>query len=338
MKKHYLQKIFEPSSVAVIGASERENSVGAQILRNLHEGDYKGDIYPVNPKHDTVQGLPCYPSLAAIDHPVDLAVIAIPAPHIPEVMRQCGDHGVRGAIVLSAGFAEVGKAGEALQSDIVDTARTHNIPLIGPNCLGITRPRVGLNATFAKSGTREGHVALVAQSGAFCTALLDWADTQGFGFSAVASLGATADVGFGDVLDYLAVDPHTDSILLYIEGISNARSFMSGLRVAARLKPVIVVKSGRNESGTRAAVSHTGALVGADHVFDAAIERAGAVRVLSVNELFAAAATAGLRHPCRRAAPGDRHQRRRTRSDGRRPRQRPAGSTGGIDGVEHYPT
>ena len=161
----------------------------------------------------------------------------------------------------------------------MDIARTYDIPLVGPNCLGIMRPRVGLNATFAKSSVRTGHVALVAQSGAFCTALLDWADTEGFGFSAVASLGATADVGFGEVLDYLAVDPETRSILLYVEGITNARSFMSGLRVAARLKPVIVVKSGRNESGTRAAVSHTGALVGADHVFDAAIERAGAVRV-----------------------------------------------------------
>ncbi|MGD1984152.1 MAG: bifunctional acetate--CoA ligase family protein/GNAT family N-acetyltransferase, partial [Chromatiaceae bacterium] len=188
-------------------------------------------------------------------------------------------------------FGEVGKRGLALQSEIVDTARTNDIPLVGPNCLGITRPRVGLNATFAKSGAKAGHVALVAQSGAFCTALLDWADSRGFGFSAVASLGATADVGFGDVLDYLAVDPETRSILLYVEGISDARSFMSGLRVAARLKPVIVVKSGRNESGTRAAVSHTGALVGGDDVFDAAIQRAGAVRVLTVSQLFAAAQT-----------------------------------------------
>ena len=173
----------------------------------------------------------------------------------------------------------------------MDIARTHDIPLVGPNCLGVIRPRVGLNATFAKSGDQTGQVALVAQSGAFCTALLDWADSSGFGFSAVASLGATADVGFGDVLDYLAVDPETKSILLYVEGISDARSFMSGLRVAARLKPVIVVKSGRNESGTRAAVSHTGALIGGDDVFDAAIQRAGAVRVTTVNQLFAAAQT-----------------------------------------------
>lgn len=291
MKKHYLNKVFEPQSVAIVGASDRESSVGAQILRNMRESGFGGVLYPVNPKHDTVQGLPAYKSIRDIDHPIDLVVIAIPAPKIPEVMRQCGEHGVGAAVVLSAGFAEIGKRGQALQNEIVDIARTNDIPLVGPNCLGVIRPRVGLNATFAKSGAGSGHVALVAQSGAFCTALLDWADSSGFGFSAVASLGATADVGFGDVLDYLAVDTETKSILLYVEGISDARSFMSGLRVAARLKPVIVVKSGRSESGTRAAVSHTGALVGADHVFDAAIGRAGAVRVLTVNQLFAAAQT-----------------------------------------------
>lgn len=290
MKKHYLLKAFEPASVAVIGASDRESSVGGQLLRNIREGGFAGEIYAVNPKRENVQGLKSYPSVSAIDRPVDLAVIAIPAPQIPGVMHECGNLGVGAAIVLSAGFSEVGNAGAALQSEIVDIARTYGIVLIGPNCLGIMRPRVGLNATFAKSAVRSGHVALVAQSGAFCTALLDWADTKGFGFSAVASLGATADVGFGEVLDYLAVDPETRSILLYVEGITNARSFISGLRGAARLKPVIVVKSGRSDSGTRAAVSHTGALVGADHVFDAALRRAGAVRVSSVGELFAAAA------------------------------------------------
>lgn len=289
MKKHYLLNVFEPTSVAVIGASDRESSVGGQVLRNIREGGFAGDIYAVNPNHKTVQGLKSYASVGTIDHPVDLAVIAIPAKDIPGVLRECGNMGIGAVIVLSAGFSEVGKAGADLQSEIVDIARTHNIALVGPNCLGVMRPRVGLNATFAKSPARRGHVALVAQSGALCTALLDWADTKGFGFSAVASLGATADVGFGEVLDYLAVDPETRSILLYVEGVTNARSFISGLRVAARLKPVIVVKSGRSASGTRAAVSHTGALVGADHVFDAAIQRAGAVRVNSVSELFAAA-------------------------------------------------
>jgi acetyltransferase len=291
MKKHYLNRIFEPQSVAVVGASDRPASVGGQVLRNIREGGFRGEIYLVNPKHETVQGLRTYASISDIDHPIDLVVIAIPAARIPAVMAECGEHGVGAAVVLSAGFGEVGKRGLALQHEIVDTARTYDIPLIGPNCLGIVRPRVGLNATFAKSGAKTGHVALVAQSGAFCTALLDWADSRGFGFSAVASLGATADIGFGDVLDYLAVDPETKSILLYVEGITDARSFMSGLRVAARLKPVIVVKSGRNESGTRAAVSHTGAMIGGDDVFDAAVRRAGAVRVLTVSQLFAAAQT-----------------------------------------------
>jgi len=290
-KKHYLKKVFEPQSVAIVGASERENSVGAQVLRNMREGGFAGEIYPVNPKHETIQGLKTYASITDIDHPIDLVVIAIPAPAIPNVMRQCGEHGVGAAVVLSAGFAEIGRRGELLQHEIVDIARTYDIPLVGPNCLGVIRPRVGLNATFAKSGVPTGQVALVAQSGAFCTALLDWAESSGFGLSAVASLGATADVGFGDVLDYLAVDPETKSILLYVEGVSDARSFMSGLRVAARLKPVIVVKSGRNEAGSRAAVSHTGALKSGDDVFDAAIQRAGAVRVTTVNQLFAAAQT-----------------------------------------------
>ncbi len=288
MKGHYLNKLFEPASIAVIGASNREGSVGYQILRNLISSGYKGSLYAVNPRHDQIQGLEAYKSVTEIDHPVDLAVIAIPAKHIGHVMSECGEHGVEGAVVLSADFSETGKQGLARQREIVDIAKTYNIPLIGPNCLGIMRPGIGLNATFAKSGARKGHVALVAQSGAFCTALLDWADFEGFGFSAVASLGATADVGFGEVLDYLSVDPETHSILLYVEGISNARSFMSGLRVAARLKPVIVVKSGRSDSGTRAAVSHTGAMVGSDRVFDAAIHRAGAVRVHTVAELLSA--------------------------------------------------
>ncbi|GJL83266.1 MAG: acetyltransferase [marine bacterium B5-7] len=288
MKGHYLNKVFEPSSIAVIGASDEPGSVGYQILKNLIDGDFKGTLYPVNPNHQMIQGHTAFDSVTSIDHPVDLAVIAIPSAKIPAVMRECGEYGVEAAIVLSAGFAEIGKAGLARQREVVDIARTYGIALVGPNCLGVMRPSIGLNATFAKSGARPGHVALVAQSGAFCTALLDWADAEGFGFSAVASLGATADVGFGEMLDYLAVDPQTKSILLYVEGITNARSFMSGLRVAARLKPVIVVKAGRSDLGTRAAVSHTGALVGSDQVFDAAIHRAGAVRVHSVSELLAA--------------------------------------------------
>ncbi|MGB0721336.1 MAG: GNAT family N-acetyltransferase [Gammaproteobacteria bacterium] len=289
MSRHYLTRVFEPESIAIIGASERENSVAGQVLLNLLDAGYAGDIYPINPKHETVLGHRCYRGIGDIGHPVDLVMVAVPAPAVPSIMRQCADVGVIGVVVMSAGFGEAGPRGRALQDEIVEIARRNNIRMIGPNCLGIIRPRVGLNATFSKSPAATGQIALVAQSGAIGTALLDWADSQGFGFSALASLGGTADIGFGELLDYLASDPYTKSILLYVEGISDARSFLSGLRIAARMKPVIVVKSGRNDAGRRAANSHTGALVGSDDVFDAAIRRAGAVRVKTVNQLFSAA-------------------------------------------------
>ncbi len=293
MQKHYLSSVFEPASIAIIGASEQEHSVGELLLKNIQQGGFQGPIFPVNPKYEEIGGLSCYASVKKIKRKVELAIIVTPARAVAKVLRDCGEHGVSAAIILSAGFAEAGKRGKALQSEILDIARSYNIRMVGPNCLGVMRPAIGMNATFTKSEAREGRIALVAQSGAFCSALLDWAESNGFGFSAVASLGGAADVGFGDVLEYLAVDYRTDSILLYVEGINNARSFISGLRVAARLKPVIVVKSGRNESATRAAVSHTGSMVGRDNVFDAAIQRAGAVRVKSVNELFSAARLLG---------------------------------------------
>jgi acetyltransferase len=289
MRKHRLHKVFEPQSVAVVGASDRPLSVGGQLLGKLIESDFQGGIYPVNPGHDTIGGLRCYASVAAVGHPIDLVIIAIPAPAIARVMREFGGCAVGAVIIISAGFGETGAEGQALQDEIVAIARRSNIALVGPNCLGVIRPHVGLNASFARSRVAGGRVAMVAQSGAFCSALLDWGDARGFGFSAVASLGVTADVGFGEVLDYLALDPHTRSILLYIEGVSDARSFLSGLRAAARLKPVIVVKSGRSERGNRAAVSHSGAVAGSDLVFDAAIKRSGAVRVGTVSQWFATA-------------------------------------------------
>ena len=291
MRKHRLDKVFEPESVAVIGASARPLSVGGQVLGMLIESDFQGELYLVNPKHEAIRGLPCYPSVSAIGKALDLVVIAVPAEAVAGIMRECGEQGVGAAIIISAGFGEAGPQGQVLQDEIVEIARSHNIALVGPNCLGVVRPRVGLNASFARSRVSSGHVAMVAQSGSFCSALLDWADARDFGFSAVASLGATADVDFGEVLDYLALDQHTKSILLYIEGVSDARAFISGLRGAARLKPVIVVKSGRSERGTRAAASHTGARVVGDLVFDAAIKRAGAVRVTTVSQWFATAQT-----------------------------------------------
>ena len=287
MRKHRLHKVFEPESVALIGASDRARSVGGQLFTKLIDSDFQGALYPVHPVHDTIHGLRCYASIGDIDQVIDLVVIAIPAAAIAPVLRECGERGVGAAIIISAGFSEVGAQGQALQNEIVNIARAYSIALVGPNSLGVIRPSAGLNASFAKSKVVAGHVAMVAQSGSFCTALLDWGDSRGFGFSAVASLGATADVGFGEVLDYLALDPHTKSILLYIEGVSDARAFLSGLRAAARVKPVIVVKSGRSERGNRAAISHTGAVVGGDRVFDTAIRRAGAVPCLTVADMIA---------------------------------------------------
>jgi len=257
----------------------------------LLESDFQGELYPVNPTHEQIREQRCYTSVSAIERDVDLAVVAVPARSVAAVLRECGEHGIGAAIVISAGFGEAGEQGLALQNEIVDIARSHDIALVGPNCLGVIRPRVGLNASFARSKVGAGQVAMVAQSGSFCSALLDWADARDFGFSAVASLGATADVDFGEVLDYLALDAHTKSILLYIEGVSDARAFISGLRAAARLKPVIVVKAGRSERGTLAALSHTGAGVVGDQVFDAAITRAGAVRVITVAQWFSTAQT-----------------------------------------------
>ncbi len=263
----------------------------------LLESDFKGELYPVNPTHEHIRERRCYPSISSIGKDVDLAVVVVPALAVAAVLRECGKQGVGAAIVISAGFGETGTQGQALQDELVAIARDHDIALVGPNCLGIVRPRVGLNASFARSKVSSGQVAMVAQSGSFCSALLDWADAKSFGFSAVASLGATADVDFGEVLDYLALDPYTRSILLYIEGVSDARAFLSGLRAAARLKPVIVVKAGRSERGTLAALSHTGAGVVGDYVFDAAITRAGAVRVVTVAQWFSTAQTlaAGIR-------------------------------------------
>jgi acetyltransferase len=288
MGPHYLDRLFAPNAVAVFGASEKADAVGARVFRNVVEGGFAGSIYPINPKHAQVGGYTCYPNIAATPTPVDLAVIATPAPTVPGIIRECGDQGVRAAIVHSAGFAET-PAGAQRQKAMLEEARRYNLRILGPSCLGFIRPPVRLNATFSRNNAAPGSLALVSQSGGLCTAILDWAQARGIGFSVMVSLGAVADIDFGDMLDYLALDPHTESILVYVEGISDARRFMSGLRIAARMKPVVVVKAGRHAEGSRAAMSHTGALVGADDVFDAALARAGAVRAMTIEQLFAAA-------------------------------------------------
>ncbi|AOU99374.1 GNAT family N-acetyltransferase [Acidihalobacter yilgarnensis] len=289
MPTHTLEALFAAERIAIIGASPRADAVGGRLLRNLVEAGYQGRIHPVNPKYARIGRRRCYPDVAAIEEHVDLAVIATPAASVPAILRQCGEHGVGAAIVVSAGFAESGPEGRQLQLDLIEAARPSGLRVLGPNCLGLIRPHLHLNATFSNNQALPGDVALVSQSGALCTAILDWAEPNQVGFSAVVSMGDAADVDFGDILDYLALDVHTRSILLYVEGVQDARRFISGLRAAARMKPVIVIKAGRHAAGSRAASSHTGALVGADDVFNAALERAGVVRAYSIEQLFSAA-------------------------------------------------
>ena len=289
MGPHRLETIFNPRVVAVVGASEDTDSVGGRVFQNLTSGAFDGTVIPVNPRHDQVAGHKCYPSVLEVEATVDLAVIATPARVVADIVRQCGEKRIGGAVVLSAGFGETGEAGRGLEGRLLDTAHRADLRFVGPNCLGIMRPGIGLNATFLDSAAPAGRLALISQSGALCTAIVDWAVPHHLGFSTIVSLGNAVDIDFGDVLDYLASDPTADAILLYVEGVKDARAFMSGLRVAARSKPVIVLKAGRHDRGSRAASTHTGALIGSDAVFDAALERAGVVRAMTFGQLFAAA-------------------------------------------------
>jgi acetyltransferase len=296
MRQHYLTALFAPKSVAMFGASDRADSVGEIVFRNLLEGGFDGEIYAVNPAHDEIQGRKAYPDLESIDRPIDLAVVATPAKTVPSIVEECGKHGIKAMIILSAGFREVGGPGRALERKVVDLARSYGIRFLGPNCLGFIRPSIGLNATFGNNSAAKGGIALVSQSGALCTAILDWAENRDVAFSAVVSTGIGADLGFGDILDYLASDSKTQSIILYIEGVHDARRFMSGMRAAARVKPVIVIKAGRHSEGADASMSHTGALVGGDEAFSAAVSRSGVVRVDTISQVFAAGGTLSSRY------------------------------------------
>ena len=289
MKPNPLKPLFDPTSIAVFGASRNEKSVGSIVFSNILAGGFSGPVVPINPKHKSVAGKPCYANIRDVENHIDLAVIATPAHTVPGIIQDCGEVGIRNAIVLSAGFGEAGTKGKKLEADLLDMARRYSVRLLGPNCVGLVRPVIGMNASFLKATTPAGRLALVSQSGALCSAISDWAEPNHLGFSALVSMGNTVDVGFGDVLQFLATDPHTDAILLYVEGVNHARSFVSALRGAARVKPVIVLKSGRHAQSSKAANTHTGALIGSDEVFDAALERAGAVRVKTFGQLFAAA-------------------------------------------------
>ena len=289
MSTHYLTALFTPQKIALFGASDRQDSVGGVVFQNLLSADFQGQVYAINPKHETVQGEKAFASLAEIGEAIDLAVVATPASTVPDIVQACGEHGIRMMLILSAGFRETGEQGRRLEDRVAGLVKRHGIRMMGPNCLGIIRPDKHLNITFGHTRAKPGSLAFVSQSGAICTAILDWADMNDIGFSAVVSTGISADLDFGDYLDYLASDPLTRSILLYIEGITDSRRFMSSLRAAARMKPVIALKVGRHTAGAKASMSHTGALVGSDETFSAALSRSGALRVESISQLFAAA-------------------------------------------------
>ncbi len=286
LEQHYLTTLFEPESVAVIGASDRENSVGNVLFKNMLESGFKGRLYPINPKHETVQGQQAYKSIEEIGARVELAIIATRAQTVPNIVEQCGRSGIKNIIIITAGFSEVGHSGAALERKTLEIARSYNVRVLGPNCLGIIRPELGLNATFLRVNANVGNLALVSQSGAICSAVLDWAKSNRVGFSSVISLGSTADVDFGEILDYLVYDNRTHYILLYIEGIRNSRRFMSALRSAARIKPIILLKAGRHAAGSAAVKVHSGMIAGSDIVFDAAVRRSGVVRVQNIGQLF----------------------------------------------------
>ncbi len=297
-----LDRLFEPGSVALIGATPQADTVANLILHNLRAAAFPGPLMLVNPNHRIIGGIPVYPDVASLPSAPDLAIIATPPATVPALVAELGARGSRAAVVITAGFGELNHEGKALQQSVLAAAKPHLLRIVGPNCIGIMVPGAHLNASFAHLMANEGGIAFVSQSGAIVTALLDWAQPRGIGFSHIVSLGDMADVDFGDMLDYLGDDPKTRAILLYIESVTSARKFMSASRAAARRKPVLVVKVGRFAQSQKAAASHTGALAGPDKVYDAAFRRAGMLRVRDMAELFEAAETLATTQPQR----GDR--------------------------------
>src|SRR5581483_10799129 len=281
-----LDCFFTPKTVAVIGASETPGSVGRTILSNLVANQFGGVVFPVNPKRSSVLGVKAYKSLDVLPDKVDLAVVATPAVTVPTVIRECVDHGIKGAVIISAGFKEIGPEGVNLEKSVLAEARRGKLRIVGPNCLGIMSPISGLNATFARGMARPGSVGFISQSGALCTAILDWSFQEAVGFSAFVSVGSMLDVGYGDLIDYLGDDPRTKSIVIYMESIGDPKAFISAAREVALTKPIIIIKAGRTEAASKAAASHTGAMTGSDDVLDAAFRRCGVLRVASIADLF----------------------------------------------------
>jgi acetyltransferase len=283
-RRHPLDPIFTPRTVAVIGATEKEGSVGRAVLENL--AGFPGGVYPINPKRATVLGRPAFKDIASAPNKVDLAVIVTPSTTVPAVIRECAAAGVPGAIIISAGFKEVGPSGAEMEQEILAEARRAGMRLIGPNCLGVMSPNSKFNATFAAGMARPGNLAFISQSGALCTAILDWSFKENVGFSGFVSIGSMLDVGWGDLIYYFGDDPNTKSIVCYMESVGDARAFLSAAREVALTKPIIVIKVGRTEAAAKAAASHTGSLTGSDEVLDAAFRRAGVLRVNTIGELF----------------------------------------------------
>ncbi|MCB8836562.1 bifunctional acetate--CoA ligase family protein/GNAT family N-acetyltransferase [Aurantimonas sp. VKM B-3413] len=290
MSTRNFDALFSPRSIALIGASNEPHSVGNVIARNLFEGGFSGPIMPVNPHEAAIAGRKSFTSVSALPLVPDLAIVATPAPTVPGIVGELAARGCRAAVVISAGLGET-RDGATLRQAMLDAARPHLMRIVGPNCLGILSQPLGINGSFSHLSPKAGDIALVSQSGAIVTAILDWADERGIGFSHVVSLGDMCDVDFGDMLDFLSTDRATRSILLYVENITFAKKFMSAARIAARSKPVVVIKAGRSAEGAKAALSHTGALAGSDKVYDGAFRRAGVLRVGELEELFEAAST-----------------------------------------------
>jgi acetyltransferase len=281
-----LDSIFMPKNIGLIGATENPGSVGRTIMWNLISNPFGGAVFPINPKRASVLGVKAYATIADLPEPVDLAVIVTPANTVPGIITECVGACVKGAIIISAGFKETGQEGAELEKQIIERARKGNLRIIGPNCLGVMNPNSGLNATFASMMARRGNVGFISQSGALCTAVLDWSVQQNVGFSAFVSIGSMMDVGWGDLIYYLGDDPNTQSIVIYMETIGDARSFLSAAREVANTKPIIVIKPGRTEGAAKAAASHTGSLTGSDEVLEVAFRRSGVLRVESIAELF----------------------------------------------------
>ncbi|MGA2990399.1 MAG: bifunctional acetate--CoA ligase family protein/GNAT family N-acetyltransferase [Candidatus Korobacteraceae bacterium] len=282
---HPLDPIFKPKSVALIGASERAGSVGRNVLWNLLSSPFGGTLYPVNPKRSNILGIRTYPTLKDVPEIVDLVVLTTPAESCPALIKEAVELGVPAAIIISAGFKEVGEHGKKLEAEIMDTIRG-KMRLIGPNCLGVMNPLMGLNATFATTIARPGNVAFISQSGALCTAVLDWSLKENVGFSSFVSIGSMLDVNWGDLIDYFGNDPRTNSIVIYMESIGDARSFLSAAREVSLNKPIIVIKAGRTAAAAKAAASHTGSLTGSDDVLEAAFRRTGVLRINSIGDIF----------------------------------------------------